>query len=82
MSLHWIYAAEVKVWASTAGGNFEEAFGGCKTSLHEPSFENMMFAGPLSATTIKVLMRGMTPWAKAAALAGPWAARAGRARGL
>ena len=35
-----------------------------------------MFAAPLSATTVKVLMRGVKPWgyfglAKAAALAGP-----------
>ena len=78
LSLHWSYApAEVKVLTSADGGNFEEAAGWRKISRSEPSFEeSIMFAAPLSATTVKVLMRGVKPWgyfglAKAAALAGP-----------
>ena len=78
LSLHWSYApAEVKVLASSDGGNFEEAAGWRKISRSEPSFEeSIMFSAPVAATTIKVLMRGVKPWgyfglAKAATLAGP-----------
>ena len=64
VSLRWSYApSEVKVLTSSDGGNFEEAVGWRQIGRSEPSFEeSVMFATPVSAKAMKVLMRGPKPW--------------------
>ena len=64
VNLHWSYApAEVKVLTSLDGGNFEEAAGWRQIAHSEPSFEEtIMFAAPVAAKAVKVLMRGAKPW--------------------
>lgn len=45
------------------GGNFEEAAGWRQIARSEPSFEEtIMFAAPVAAKAVKVLMRGAKPW--------------------
>ena len=79
LNLHWSYApAEVKVLTSADGGNYEEATGWRRISRSEPSFEEtVMFAGPITASSVMVLMRGAKPWgyfglAQASGLSGPY----------
>ena len=64
MNLRWSYApAEVKVLTTLDGGNFEEAAGWRQIARSEPSFEEtIMFAAPVAAKAVKVLMRGAKPW--------------------
>ncbi|CAL1134719.1 unnamed protein product [Cladocopium goreaui] len=64
VNLRWSYApAEVKVLTSLDGGNFEEAAGWRQIARSEPSFEEtIMFAAPVAAKAVKVLMRGAKPW--------------------
>ncbi|CAJ1425675.1 unnamed protein product [Effrenium voratum] len=78
VQLRWSYApAEVKVLTSADGGNFEEAAAWRRIARAEPSFEEtVMFARPVAAKAVMVLMRGPKPWgyfglAHAAALSGP-----------
>ena len=77
VQLRWSYApAEVKVLTSADGGNFEEAAAWRRIARAEPSFEEtVMFARPVAAKAVMVLMRGPKPWgyfglAHAAALSG------------
>ena len=45
------------------GNNFEEAAGWRQIAGSEPSFEEtIMFAAPVAAKAVKVLMRGAKPW--------------------
>ena len=53
----------MKVLTSLDGGNFEEAAGWRQIARSEPSFEEtIMFAAPVAAKAVKVLMRGAKPW--------------------
>ena len=62
IKLRWSYApAEVKVLTSADSGNFEEASGWRRTARTERSFEETMFATPVSVKAVKVLMRGAKP---------------------